>query len=460
MNPRSLWKAARTRAGLHLRGPELAEKVRSGEAEQRRLQREISRQASEAKRLARQIDKLQHAYDDRMRKYTALVGEYKAMRTKSKTNISAANKETRRAEKRRQELALLLKAISRQTAFKYGSYTPGVRAWDEKWQTAESRILFFAPKDYSGSLVRWGEALNRHSRHAARVVVLRGHPFGYDNDLILPHPSVAKSDLAALADEADVIHLKDEEGLFEGKNADFYDAIKRADKPIVFTHYGGYARKYKDDAQYQAHVGSFAARVAMTPDICYSWFKGAFIPHTIDSDRVGYAWRDGRVVAHSPSKEVRKGTADFLAAVEGLGLDVDLITGVPHDECLGRKRLCALFFDQAGREQTGKIGVDDVIGWYGNSALESAAYGIPTVAHLSEEAFERAEAAGCPIRDACAILNTPLGAEGIRETIRAFFALSEQGRREVSLRTRKWIEDFHGFRVVAGRLDDLYKPLL
>jgi hypothetical protein len=291
------------------------------------------------------------------------------------------------------------------------------------------------------------------------VVVLRGHPFAYDNDLVLPHPDVAPSDLAGLAAAADVIHIKDEEGQFEGKAPEIYEILARAGKPIVFTHYGGYARKYKDNPEYRAFVGAFAARVAMTPDLRYPWFDGEYIPHAIDAERFPNAWRDGNIIAHSPSTEARKGTAELIEAIEGLGLELDLIKDVPHAECLRRKRLCSLFFDQAGRERPKKMGVDDVIGWYGNSALESAVFGIPTIAHLSDEAFERAEAAGCPIRDECAILNTPLGVEGIRRTIRGYLELSAAGRAEVSLRTRRWIENFHSFPVVARRLAELYRRL-
>jgi hypothetical protein len=495
---RSLWNGFAKRIRLHLKGPALERRAKAAEAEAKRrrseiagltrknvsLRKEMARRGEEVGRLSAETQKLGAHIKHLNRKIEALRREY-AERSRSRKELATALKQSERARAAAaqaqsaaeassleattslareryagEELRLLLRAAARETSFPYGSYTPGVAAWDEKWDRAPAgRVLFFAPKDYSGSLFRWADALNRHSGYAARVVVLRGHPFGYQNDLVLPHPSVAKSDLAGLAAEADIIHLKDEEGWFEGKTPEVYEVLERAGKPVVFTHYGGYARKYKNSAEYRSFVAALAARVAMTPDLCYPWFAGEFIPHTIDAELFPAAWRDGNVIAHSPSTETRKGTADLIAAIDGLGLELDLIKDVPHDECLRRKRHCSLFFDQAGRERAKKMGVDDVIGWYGNSALEAAVLGIPTIAHLSDEAFAQAEGAGCAIRETCAILNTPLGAEGIRETIRGYLALSPEDRTEVSRRTRRWIEDFHSFPVVGGRLASLYGRL-
>ncbi len=195
----------------------------------------------------------------------------------------------------------------------------------------------------------------------------------------------------------------------------------------------------------------------MTPDLCYAWFSGHYIPHGIDTERFRYSWTDGTKLGHSPSIPKRKATDELIAAVEGLDLSLDVITGVSHAECLARKQTCSLFFDQAGREAA--LGVSDVIGWYANSALEAAVHGIPTIAHLSDDAFARAAAAGCDIRDTCAIVNTPMGVEGIRETMQELLRLSHADRADLSRRTRGWIEAFHSYEVVGRRLADLYRNL-
>ena len=238
---------------------------------------------------------------------------------------------------------------------------------------------------------------------------------------------------------------------------DLFDGF---DKPKIYTAYGGYMRKLSGDEQFRQYVKGFDARISMTPDLNYDWFDGFFIPHAIDSDRFQYSWRDGRVLAHSPSTKERKGTDDLVAAVNGLGIEFDLISGVSHEECVSRKSSANLFFDQAGREIQERLGINTVIGWYGNSALEAAVFGIPTIAHLSEHAYDGAARAGRDIRDSCAILNTPLGSAGIRRTLEAYFLQGADGRAELSRRTRRWIEEFHSYQACADELGKVYRGLL
>jgi hypothetical protein len=338
--------------------------------------------------------------------------------------------------------------------------------WARRWRDAPGRrVLFFAPKDYSGSFFKWAEALNRHTDFAARLVVLSPHEYRYPLDLV-PH-AVINDDwrsVRTLIEEADVLHLKDEKGFFNRSTPAPPDllASRRPGTPLVFTAFGGYFRRRWADKAFRRYVAHFDARVAITPDLIYPDFDAEFIPHAIDTDRFPYSWEDGSVVSHSPSTAARKGTNQFFKALnrlrtEGLDLDVDVITGVSHDECLRRKQRSTLFFDQAGREIKHRLGSDTIIGWYGNSAIEAAVFGIPTIAHLSREAFDGARRAGRDIEDACAIINTPYGADGIRGTIQRFFASSPAERFEYSNRTRRWIEDFHSYPACATALAALYQ---
>jgi hypothetical protein len=199
----------------------------------------------------------------------------------------------------------------------------------------------------------------------------------------------------------------------------------------------------------------------MTPDLAFDWLDAEYIPHPIDTERFKYAWTDGRVLGHSPSTASRKGTAELLEAVQGLDVELELIQNVSHSECMARKARCNLFFDQAGHESRESLGTGAVIGWYGNSALEAAVHGIPTIAHMSEDAYRGAERAGYRhIRAQCAVLNTRPGVEGIRRTICNYLAADPEERSRISERTRRWIEDFHSYPAVAGRLSALYNRVL
>ena len=347
--------------------------------------------------------------------------------------------------------------IGKAERFEYGSFTPGQAGWREKWdKSSGKRVLLYALRDYSGSFYKWAAALHQHTDYAVRLVTMDVHRFKYPMDLVMPFGSTGlASDFETLVKESDIVHIKDETGFLDGNNTLPADFFSKHDKPLLFTHYGGYARKHAEDPAYIKFVQGFQARLAMTPDLAFDWFAGFVIPHAIDTDVNPYTWTDGRLISHSPSTEERKGTADLVEAVQGLDLDLEIIQGVPFDECIARKKRANLFFDQSGRENVDKLGVDTIIGWYGNSAIEAAVYGIPTIAHLSQTALERLRRSR-PDQAGCAIINTPPGAEGIRQTLSTYLRLSSDERAAVSRNTRLWIENFHSYQSCAAQLAKVY----
>lgn len=333
-----------------------------------------------------------------------------------------------------------------------------MEGWAQRWDERPGRrVLLYAEGDAAGSLFRWAEAINRHTAYAARMACFRlNHRFHYPFDLAFPDARVGPSGFAELVGEADVVHVKDEERFPWGDNP-AAQAVLTSGKPVVFTHYGGLARLHRSDRDYRRAVSRCEARVATTPDLCFDWFEGRWIPLPIDSERFPYEWRDGLVVGHSPSNPARKGTAEFMEAASTLSCEVDLIQDVTHAECLARKRRCSLFFDQAGWELPRYGG--GPVGIYANAALEAAVLGIPTIAHLSEEFFEGALRGGRDLRADCLIINTPLGVEGIRATLRRWLAAPAEEREHQARLTRTWVERVHSYRAVAAELAGVYDTL-
>lgn len=371
-------------------------------------------------------------------------------------------RERANAAGQKQLVTLLKQELQKIPRYRYGSYLPGRDEWERRWDASPGRrILFFADKDYSGSFFKWVDAVNRYTDFAARLVVQRTHQYSYENDLIIPFSGVfAEDSFIEIAREADIIHIKDEKGFYSGSNKMPLRVLDTLGKPTVFTAYGGYMRKLENDVEFRKHLATFAARIAMTPDLNYDWFDGHFIPHAIDARAYPYQWQDGNVLAHSPSTKARKGTSELVEAVQGLNWEFDMIHGVSHAECMARKQHANLFFDQAGAEIEDKLGISTVIGWYGNSALEAAVFGIPTIAHLSSHAFEGARRAGRDIEQRCGIVNTPLGAQGIRLTLKRIAEMSSEERRQLSLDTRRWIEEFHSYEMCAQELCKVYTEIL
>jgi hypothetical protein len=372
--------------------------------------------------------------------------------------------ELRQQERSRvRDLSFQLKVLPR---YDYGSLTPGIAPWGEKWRQAEGRrILFWDPMGMAGMGMRLAEAVHRATAFAVRDVTLRQHPYGYPVDLLFPALGLMDSGLERLVEETDVIVLVDESFFLDesrpvpaGLEADlarFRACIGELGKPVVFCHYGGFARKFKNHPLYRRSALSCAARIAWEPDLAYPWFDCHYIPVPLETQRVSHVWSDGWRIGHSPSVRGRKGTSAFLEAVQGLDVEVDLIEGVSHAECLERQRHCNLFFDQAGQERMDALGVDDVIGWYGTSALEAAVHGIPTMVHLSEDALSNARRCGVDVDAECPFINVPTDAVGIRAVIEAYFRCSVDERAELSARTRAWVQSFHDSATVARRLVDI-----
>ena len=361
----------------------------------------------------------------------------------------------------------------------HGSVTEGVKLWEERWKHTPQhrRVLMVSPKDFAGSMYKWAESLNRYSEFAVRLIQFEFHQYDYPVDLVLPACGEHRlNQVLELADQAGIFHLKDEHTWFlrlpQHSNLGLIDILFFSDTfrstPKVFTHYGGYARKFKDDEKYISTVKQFDGRIAMTPDLNFDWFGGHYIPHTIDVESIPYTWSDSHIIAHSPSSPEKKGTYLLEESVMVLqkrypdiwrNWSLGIITGVSHEECFLRKRKASLFFDQAGRHRMADLGIEDIIGWYGNSAIEAMACGIPTIAHLSEIAFARAEKAGVFIRDA-PVINIPRTREGLVHGILGFVRSSPEEKRDLSRSTRRFTVEFHGYENVGQRLAAVYKNLL
>jgi hypothetical protein len=146
-------------------------------------------------------------------------------------------------------------------------------------------------------------------------------------------------------------------------------------------------------------------------------------------------------VAHAALSRRRKGTELIVAACEELGVELDVIENVRHDEVGPRLALADIVVDQLNS------------GWYGLFAIEAMAYGKPVVGHILDEAAARTAAAfGVDVP----IVRTT------KETLAADLGPlleSAEERRERGAAGRAYVERVHDAAEMADRLIDIYSRL-
>ena len=147
------------------------------------------------------------------------------------------------------------------------------------------------------------------------------------------------------------------------------------------------------------------------------------------------------LVVHAPSNREKKGTRFVIDACERLGVELDIVEGVPHEEARARYARADIVVDQLNA------------GWHGVFALESMALGKPVVTHLKPDVVERS-AEGFGIR-------VPIVPATKETLVAALRPLVEQPalRREVGAAGRAYVEQVHDIDRVADRLLDVYRSL-
>ena len=147
------------------------------------------------------------------------------------------------------------------------------------------------------------------------------------------------------------------------------------------------------------------------------------------------------LVVHAPSNREKKGTRHVIEACEELGLELDIVEGVPHEAARERYARADIVVDQLNA------------GWHGVFALESMALGKPVVAHLKPDVVERS-AAGFGLR----VPIVPATKETLADALRPLVG-SPALRREVGAASRTYVEQVHDIDRVTDRLLGVYAAL-
>jgi glycosyltransferase involved in cell wall biosynthesis len=147
------------------------------------------------------------------------------------------------------------------------------------------------------------------------------------------------------------------------------------------------------------------------------------------------------LVLHAPSSRARKGTEHVVAACRELGLDLDVVESLPHDEARRRYERADIVVDQLNA------------GWYGLFAIEAMALGKPVLTFLHDEAVRRTE-------DAFGVRVPIVSAtkETLADRLRALAAAPDE-RRRLGAEGRVYVERVHDVDRNADRLLAIYSRL-
>jgi glycosyltransferase involved in cell wall biosynthesis len=147
------------------------------------------------------------------------------------------------------------------------------------------------------------------------------------------------------------------------------------------------------------------------------------------------------LVVHAPSDRRRKGTEHVVRACEELGVELDVVERLPHDEARLRYERADVVVEQLNA------------GWHGIFALEAMALGKPVITYLKDDVVHRTEEAfgvRVPIVSATK--------ENLVERLRPLVD-SPAERRRIGAESRAYVERVHDIDNVADRLLALYSRL-
>jgi hypothetical protein len=227
------------------------------------------------------------------------------------------------------------------------------------------RVLILSAEDDTGGCgVSLAQALNRHTDWQARSVHRTQNYIQYPIDILWPPGLPPTDEILGLAADADVLHVMER-----------WDAVDWLPgwtaKPLVMHHHGTIYREWNTRSLINTVKDFAALPICSTLDLALIEPGVEWLPNPVDvaameALRAAREPHDGLLAAHSPTNAPIKGTAEFLAAAQGAGWDVDLIQWTDWASCLRRKANADIVLDQLAYG-------------YGLSGIEAMAMGVPVV---------------------------------------------------------------------------------
>ena len=329
-------------------------------------------------------------------------------------------------------------------------------------------VVILSIADWAGSQYQAYRAIDSAGEFECRHISMYTHPYEFPSDIFLPvYPktsndyelslfkksfmSFAYQKAAEQLQKADIIHLwntypGDGSMLVAGLPVDFK-------KIKVVTMTGSMYRDNHTDLNQLLRELGHIKLIVQNPNLKFSAeIDSTFIPHAVDTDFFkpvpfeergktvgGYRAMDMNPVR--PSDKDLKHLSEVIKKFPEWSVDLDYSqTWHERMELLPK---CGIFIQDLSPH----------MGYWGRSALEACAFGIPTISNYSSRAIQNSEGKLGSIP----IVNTKWDDIGLK-----LKTLIEDDlyRKDVGEKSRKWIENHFSYPVVGGMYSEVYRKAL
>lgn len=330
------------------------------------------------------------------------------------------------------------------------------------------RVLHFSVTPLAGAPIRLVRALQKHTPHEVRHVVLEPHAYGtrtFDTDLVWAQH---KDLVLDLLDRADVVHLHHYFDLRSNPFGIDFARWQAGDRRIIrqiHSHPLHIARTSGTSieqivfpdvpqlviAQYHERYYPYARIVPNIVPIDDDLYRPTAKAPTDDAVTVFFAPSvDNPAWEHNDPAQRwdTKGFPETASLLTGLahrqaGLHVKVVRNVSHDQCMRMRRDCQIAIDEM------------VTGSYHLCSLESLAQGLPTFAYLDRRMVAiLVDLTGC---GALPWLNYRL--EDAGPAIERLVNEPEL-RRSLGVNSRRWMETHWAERDLVRHYVDAYRDLM
>ncbi len=320
-------------------------------------------------------------------------------------------------------------------------------------------VVFLGKADWAGSSYSAVRAINRVGRIECRHISLNQHIFGYPSDVVIPicytqnpgkasdYPEEYKKAMELL-ERADLVHL------WNDLLPSFNGLIPVPSQKVKTNTFTGtlYRENHATINQYLRHSG--INLVVQNPTYRYpEEYDAEFIPHAVEIDALKplpISERDqGAIGCYRPEHKSTTAHEDIvmlehIIKTNHSGWHLTLDWTMPWETRMKLMPKCRHFFEY----------MDPNMGYWGRSALEACAMGVPTFSYVSQKALDMSMGRlGNP-----AIVHVTR--KNLSETMLRYLNLSEQEYAELAENSRKWLVDHYSFERVGELYTRFFEKLL